>query len=293
MFLLAVLFVFAILYSLFADKDPVRKARYTAKTRLWGPLKNRFVPILNGPVRQRMYNLLSIAHNVLTKNGVPYAMTANLLLSAVEKGKLRRGVTQATFLVPAVNVRKMLDASDEFKMHGLAFDDLPQGAYRLSSKLPNVIDVSIIILPVILAGNKWITSAKQYDEWYGADELFPAKLYRIGNIDLYGPKNAVNYLHRNYWSVGLHAGNGTNGNNKRWYQLPSKLYTTNQIPVVTRVDYINGIDLDPRTPPYYYSRTIPDRTPVVLGSGRPAMIPIVGTPRPIRKVAPWRRFLWT
>lgn len=255
--------------------------------------KEKFLPVYGYLVgaNDRLYKLLSDMQAVFDKNGVRYSITGDVLLSAVEKERLTRGQTVAVVLVPQEDIDEMLSSSDDFKTLGLGFTDLRDGGYRLSSavSLPAVTDTAILIFPVTLAGDKWITSSKYqgHNEWYGADELFPGKTYKLGLLDINGPNKAIPYLQRNYWSIGLHANDGFK---KGWYQLPPTFYGTNKIPVVTTlpspVDYVNGIRLDPRPIPG-------GKTVVLLGNGRTAIVPDVGANRIYPRANRWRRFLWT
>ena len=257
------------------------------------PAKEAFLPVYSYLVgaSNRLYKLLDAVKTTFEKHDIPYAITGNVLLSAVESQKLSRGQTQATVLVPQESVRKLLDASTDFLQLGLGMSDLRDGGFRLSSSvaLPVLSDTSIMIFPVINTGDKWITVSKYsgYDEWYASNDLFPGKSYRLGNMEINGPSNALPYLHRNFWSLGLHSGNVRK---KKWYQVGPRFYKPNRIPVfrrrpiITDVDVINGIDLDPRPLPG-------DNKAVILGNGRTAIVPNIQD-RTFPRANLWRRYLW-
>ena len=212
-------------------------------------------------------------------------MTGLVLLSAVEKGKLTRGQSAATILIPQPEIGKLFSLHSELVSVGLGLSDLPDGGIRISSAmaLPFISDVAIQVYPITLAGERWITNSNLlgYDEWYEKGELFPTKLYPLGNIDLPGPQNPVPYLKRNFWSLGLGASDKVGVPKKKWYNLSPKIYKRN-LPIV-RIDEVNGIRLDPRP--------IPGKQTIIMGNGRPLIVPEVGTTEPLRK-GRWRRFLW-
>jgi len=255
--------------------------------------REKFLPVygyLTG-ANDRLYKLLSDMQAVFEKNGVKYAITGDILLSAVEKEKLTRGQTTGVVLIAQEDVDELLASNGDFAKLGLGLTDLKDGGYRLSSgvSLPTFTDTAILLFPIVQAGERWITSSKYqgYNEWYGADELFPGKKYKLGLLDINGPSDPVPYLQRNYWSLGLHAIDG----NKRWFQLPQKIYKTKKIPVpiimpISNIDYVNGIRIDPRPIPG-------GKKTVILGNGRTAVVPDVGANRVNPRRGRWRRFLWT
>ena len=252
-------------------------------------VKEAFLPLygyLTGS-GNRLYDLLGTVHTLFSKHCIPYAITGEVLLSAVEKQRLTRGQNQATILIPHDSIGELLGTSDELKQMGLGLSDIRDGGFVLSSAmtLPGLMDTSVAILPVQPAGDRWITDSKYhgYDEWYGAKELFPAKLYKLGSLDVSGPADPINYLHRNFWSLGIKATNVS-----KWYQVSPNLYNKTQLlpvfPAISDVDYVNGIMLDPRP--------LPGRKTVVLGNGRTAIIPDIGANRTFPRRGLWRRYLW-
>jgi hypothetical protein len=246
--------------------------------------KELFFPVysyLTG-ANERLYNLLSTVKSLFEKHNIKYTITGLTLLSAVEKGKLNRGQSVANFLMPQSELVKLLNTTNELNSLGLGLSDLPDGGIRLSSAmgLPFMSDVAILIYPVILAGNRWITLSKLlgYDEWYGVEELFPTKLYALGNLDLLGPQNPLSYLKRNFWSIGLGASELVGIPRKKWWNIPPRFYNS------PRIDEVNGIMLDPRP--------IPGKQTIIMGNKRPLIVPEIGISAPIRKSF-WRRFLWS
>jgi hypothetical protein len=258
----------------------------------------RYLPLYGYLVgtKGRLYSLLSDMKTVFSKHGIPYVVSGDVLLSMAEKGSLMRGQEHATVLIPQQYVEHLLTSTyDEFKLLGLGLSDLPDGGFLLSSSisLPSLTDTRISIYPIVPAGNKWITISKVlgFDEWYYAEHLFPARNYKLGSIEIAGPNNPMEYLHRNYWQLGIHADNFSK---KRWYQLPDKLFKPHQIPTYKKfyiapqlsdLDYVNGIMLDPRP--------IPGAKQIVtLGNGATAIVPDLGPDRVFPRKGPWRRYLW-
>lgn len=242
-----------------------------------------FLPVygyLTG-ANDRLYRLLQVVKDLFEKKGIPFVISGAALLSAVEKQRLARGQSQATILIQQDYVDALLSLTDDFVRLGLGLTDLRDGGYRLSSavNLPVVTDTAIVIFPVQLVGDRWITNSKYhgYNEWYGAKDLFPAKTYQLGLLDIPGPADPIDYLQRNYWSLGIRA---TDFPKKSWYQISPSFYGTNMIPIISDIDYVNGIRNDPRP--------LPGKTTVLLGNGRTAVIPNIGP-----QVGRWRRFLWT
>jgi hypothetical protein len=242
---------------------------------LWrDQVTEKFLPVyahLAG-ANDRLYKLLSSLKSVLVKNDVPFSLTGYVLLSAVEKRRLTRGQSQATVLIPRDFVDKLLSSTSDFVQLGLGLTDLRDGGYRITSaiSIPSVTDTSILILPMHLAGDRWITNARfrgGYHEWYGSDELFPTKTYQLGWLDLPGPANPIPYLQRNYWSIGL---NATDLPKRKWYHFLPSFYGANR-------DH----------------GSIPGKTTVVLGSGQTAAIPKVGRTRIFPRLGRWRKFLWS
>lgn len=278
-----------VIFFLTKENNVVKKVVTKVKSKI-----ERFIPAyghLTG-ANDRLYLLLDTMRNIFMKYEIPYAITGDVLLSAVEKERLTVGQMKALILIPQDYVDKLLAASDELKAIGLGISDIYSQGYRISSSvsLPIVNDTSIEIYPVTLAGDKWITNAKSlgYGEWYGKDELFPGKTYKLGNIDIEGPVDALPYLQRNFWSYNIHA---VDHRMKRLFQLSPKFYGTNQIPIITqlpltRVDYTNGIRLDPRPHPS-------GKRTVILGNGRTALVPDMGSTRIYPRIGRWRRYLWT
>lgn len=262
-------------------------------------LKEQFLPVFTYLIgtANKLYKLLEIIQTLFEKNGIPFSISGRILLQAVMNQKLSRGDSVGLILVPKESIKKVLDLHEDFLQLGLGFNDLPDGSIRLGAamKLPFISDISIQILPVELAGDKWIVSATTagYDEWYGATELFPTKLYRLGELDLPGPADAVPYLQRNYWSRGLAI-------NKENMQLPlvSVMYTVPKVSTsngrmhdynYTNNVLINGLMKDPRlqTYPSYGKQS------VILGNGNARMIPTVSTAKPRSVFGRWRKYLWS
>ncbi|CAM6054139.1 unnamed protein product [Sphagnum tenellum] len=237
----------------------------------------------------RLYRLLSTVKSIFERNGIPYSITGEALLSAVEQNKLKRSQSVATILVPQKDIGNLLNLNSAFVALGLGLSDLPDGGFKLSSaiSLPFITDTAIQIYPVIPAGDRWMTTSNLigYDEWYGANELFPTKMYKLGNVDLPGPQNPLPYLKRNFWNLGL--GNSTliGMPKKRLYNISPRYYKTT-LPV-TQIDEINGIDLDPRPFPSYSGRQT-----VLMGNGTVAVVPKVGNITPLKRKGLWRKYLW-
>ena len=206
-----------------------------------------FLPVygyLTG-ANDRLYRLLQVVKDLFEKKGIPFVITGTVLLSAVEKQRLTRGQSQATILIQEEYVDELLSLTDVLVQAGLGLTDLRDGGYRLSSavSVPAVTDTAIMIFPVQLAGDRWITTSKYaYNEWYGSKELFPVKMYKLGLLDIPGPADPVDYLNRNYWSIGIRAQDFPK---KKWYQISPRFYGTNRMPVFSDLDYVNGIRLDP------------------------------------------------
>lgn len=248
--------------------------------------KELFLPVYNylTGANDRLYRLLSTLKDLFEKHGVSYSITGVILLSSVEREKLRRGQSVATVLIRQSDVAKLLDMNGELLNLGLGLSDLPDGGYRLSGAvtLPLLSDTAIQIYPVTRAGDRWITDSRLlgYDEWYGENELFPTKMYKLGNLDLPGPRDPFPYLKRNFWSIGIGTSERVGVPRKRWWNISPRVYAR-RFPVVSRIDSVNGIMLDPRP--------IPGKRTILMGNGRLLMVPQVGIPR---RKGRWTRFLW-
>jgi len=258
--------------------------------------KEAFFPLYSiltgGP--NRLYRVLENTHKVLTKNGIPYCITGRTLLSAVEKENFVRGEKEATILIPQEKTHDFLNSMGDFVNLGLGISDIKGGGYRIggSINLNQLANTQILVYPTVLVGDKWIVNGvtEGYNEYYGSEELFPGKPYKLGLLNVNGPTDPVQYLQRNFWSFGIHADTFCK---KRWFQLPAGLFKPNRIPVVTSlplvdvisdVDYRNGITIDQR-PIRSGQKT------VVLGNGKTAVIPNIGNGT--RRFGRLQRFLWT
>jgi hypothetical protein len=253
-------------------------------------IKETFLPVYTYLVgsHDRLYRLLSTVKAAFERSGIPYSISGKVLLSAVTKGKLTRGDSTGTILVPRNHISRVLELSNAFLQQGLGFNDLPDGTFQLGSSmsLPFISDTSVQIVPITWAGDRWISDSRLQglDEWYHASDLFPTKMYNLGELTLPGPQNPVPYLRRNFWSVPQ-------------TQVVTVLPTKTIVDRGQWGDYsyygsdineVNGIYLDPR--PY------PNRQTVLLGNAQPKLIPRVGVASPTIEVRPkksiWRKYLW-
>ena len=129
---------------------------------------------------ERLYTLLSSVKTIFERNGIPYAITSNLLEDAIYKKKLRNGQQIGTILVPEHFIRNVIELTKDFVDLGFGFNDLPDGTLRLSGSisLPVIPDVVLHIVPIQFTGRRWISQSKINlgVEIYNHTDLFPLKL---------------------------------------------------------------------------------------------------------------------
>lgn len=268
--------------------------------------KETFLPIYSYITEEndRLYRLIELTTNILQNEKIPYSITGNILLSAATVGKLQRGDSTAILLVPINYIPQLLTLSDFFLKSGVGFNDLPDGSLLIGSSISSAFtsDVSIQILPVELAGDKWIVLSKRlsYDEWYGKDDLFPTKAYAFDTFAIQGPKDPLPYLQRNFWSDNginqeMIENNGIIGNNGIITKVRSgQTVDIRDALLVPRSGSV-PIILD-KNNSFYGSNRLqvypPDgRKMILMGNGRPLLVPSVRSIIPRR--TGWRRFLWS
>lgn len=272
-------------------------------------LSEKFLPMYSYLIgtSDRLYRLLATVKDLFDKNDIPYSITGKILLSAVTNERLDRGDSTGMILVPESAIGKVLSLTDELLLVGLGFSDMPDGTFRIGGALtlPFFQDIAIHILPVSLAGDKWIIKSRTVgmSEWYTSGDLFPTKMYRLDNLYLPGPQNAVPYLQRNYWSHGIGLPKKvTNFNilNTPRIRNPAQMI---QIPHVPRSVVIDDVRNDNYN---YYGNNVrkingmlvphtvsPTKRTVLMGNGSPIIVPKVGISSPHPKASLWRRLFWS
>ncbi|RKO94713.1 hypothetical protein BDK51DRAFT_53001 [Blyttiomyces helicus] len=152
--------------------------------------------------KETLYRLLSTVKTILESRYITYSITGNILADSISQEKLLNTSSTATILIPYVQIGKFLETITDFLQYGLGVNDLPDGGYKIGAAIsaPWASQIAVMVQPVYDVGGQWITKSKipGVQEVFGTNELFPTKMYKLGELDLPGPLDPVQYLRRNY-----------------------------------------------------------------------------------------------
>lgn len=249
-------------------------------------LKEKFLPIysfLTG-ASNRQYFLMRITHDILTKNNIPYAISGRALLYAALRGKLPRKEGKTLLLIPVDYIHQLLDLSQEFKNIGLGFNDLPDGSLLLSTSMSLAFlnDTSITIVPMQESNNEWFAVNNMYYERYLSKDLFPTKMYNLGNVVVMGPNNPIPYLENTFFNNGENLDEIDRYTKKTRYitRIPNSRILNHFPYYESNVDRENKIfayrsDID-RVNGIIQDRNCKGQAYVIMGNGKRTLVPDIG-----------------
>lgn len=181
------------------------------------PVEYRYRPELT----KKLYKIMQVVHDVLSKNNVPYFAIGGTLLGAIRDGEIIPWDDDLDIGILEKDLVKLNELAAEFNKRGVEFSRMDgettpgsglhtfyKIAHKQSTKLVYGckypwLDIFVFAeLPddrIVLHPNGPGAGLKLTTRfWLTQNELFPLKLHKLGKIDIYIPNQPQAFLDRAY-----------------------------------------------------------------------------------------------